>query len=145
MTQKPMVAIKEYCESFETETLNYRDSDSFRTGHWNCEKMLYLVLFKARFHLSYRVLCPKQYVSICPDYLRLQNDIQAESLRQEGGKGILSLLLCEQKYQIRNLKMCHLLIQSNTISPLQEQAQLTVKQKVRNLPTLVTSCKWKST
>lgn len=83
--------------------------------------MLYLVLFKARFHLSCRVVCPKQYVSICPDYLRLQNDIQAETLRQEGGKGIFSLLLCEQKYQIRNLKMCHLLIQSNTISPLQEQ------------------------
>lgn len=124
-----MIAIKEYCESFETETHNYRDPDSFRTGYQNCEKMLYLFLFKARSHLSYRVVCPKQYVSICLDYLRLQNDIQAEGLRQKGRRGIFALLLCEQKYQIRNLKMCHLLIQCNTISPLQKKTQLKLKQK----------------
>lgn len=86
MKLKPLIAIKEHCENFEMGTLDGGDSESFGTGHQNCEKMLYLFVFKAaRLHLSGRSGCPRQYISICPDYLRLQNDIEAERLRQKGG------------------------------------------------------------
>lgn len=117
-----MKVLRQKLSTTEIQTLLGYDTRTVR-------KCCICFCLKQDLNLSYRVVCPKQYVSICLDYLRLQNDIQAERLRQKGGRGTSALLRCERKYQIRNLKTCHLLIQCNTISPLQKQTQLKWKQK----------------